>query len=72
MFLAIFIAFVAVFLLDFLPLLKLKAKKEIIIFLVMFNISLFVTICLYFGIELPTVVKVIDDFMRKIGLTWEK
>lgn len=65
-------AFVFVILVDLLPLIKKKAKKEIIIFVVMLNFCLFVSICLVLDIKLPEVIKLIDDFMKKIGLSWEK
>jgi len=64
----ILLGFLLIALLDFIPLIKYKQKKGAIIFGIIFVLTLTFVVIQELGIEIPSIILILDKTLEKIGL----
>lgn len=66
----IFLGFITIIFIDFVPLIKKKQKGEIITFSVFFVLSLVIVILILQEIEIPSIMLLLDEVLKSVGLSY--
>lgn len=67
----IVLGFLTILVIDFLPILKKRQKKDMIVFGVFFVIGFSLAILLALNIEVPSLMLTITKYLEKIGLVYK-
>ncbi len=66
----ILLGYVLIAIIDFVPLVRKRRKKDVAAWLVMFTLTLSITILMNLKIEVPSALKLIGDGLKAIGLSY--